>query len=87
MNGHRNTRIQARRASAQPRTPWTELAIFWAWRNVSALLRLGQFTRLVARRHATFCFSQNVSNLASFRIFNDSLTINGVVEIAVTRAR
>jgi hypothetical protein len=84
-NGH--TRAQARRAGTHPLCPRTELAILWALRNVSALFGLGQLTWLVARGHTTLCFSQDVSDLASFRIFNEDFTIDGAVHIAVTRAR
>jgi hypothetical protein len=84
-NGH--ARTQASRALTHPRTPIAEVAIIWALGNVSALFSLGQLTRLVARGHTTLCFSQNISDLASFGIFNDGFTINSGVEVAVTRAR
>jgi hypothetical protein len=87
LDRYRYTRIETSWAFTNPRAPRSELAVIWALRNISALFSLGQLTRLIAGRHATFSFSQDVSNLASFWVFNDILAINGVVEVTVTRAR
>jgi len=88
LDRYRNTRIETGWAVTNPSTPRRELAVIWALRKSCALFSLGQLTRLVAGRHATFRFLQDVSNLASFWVFNDYFArIIGVVEVTITSAR